>query len=150
MFGPLNVFRSLPEASSTHSATAQQSPQGSSMKGLCAVVGIGTTAVLHSVLITTCTLIHYTIIYRSQTSLFLSYLKCYSVAWSIKGIHLMHLCHLYAPQCKLGTLHIILITPSYIDFIIMDVNDNLPYGIRVDWDSCWLGEAIRIPTYWYR
>ena len=34
-----------------HSATAQQSPQGSSMKGLCAVVGIGTTAVLHSVLI---------------------------------------------------------------------------------------------------
>ena len=50
MFGPLNVFRSLPEASSTHSATAQQSPQGSSMKGLCAVVGIGTTAVLHSVL----------------------------------------------------------------------------------------------------
>ena len=32
-----------------HSATAQQSPQGSSMKGLCAVVGIGTTAVLHSV-----------------------------------------------------------------------------------------------------
>ena len=51
MFGPLNVFRSLPEASSTHSATAQQSPQGSSMKGLCAVVGIGTTAVLHSVLI---------------------------------------------------------------------------------------------------
>ena len=31
-----------------HSATAQQSPQGSSMKGLCAVVGIGTTAVLHS------------------------------------------------------------------------------------------------------
>ena len=33
-----------------HSATAQQSPQGSSMKGLCAVVGIGTTAVLHSVL----------------------------------------------------------------------------------------------------
>ena len=28
-----------------HSATAQQSPQGSSMKGLCAVVGIGTTAV---------------------------------------------------------------------------------------------------------
>ena len=52
MFGPLNVFRSLPEASSTHSATAQQSPQGSSMKGLCAVVGIGTTAVLHSVLIT--------------------------------------------------------------------------------------------------
>ena len=28
MFGPLNVFRSLPEASSTHSATAQQSPQG--------------------------------------------------------------------------------------------------------------------------
>ena len=53
MFGPLNVFRSLPEASSTHSATAQQSPQGSSMKGLCAVVGIGTTAVLHSVLITT-------------------------------------------------------------------------------------------------
>ena len=31
-------------------ATAQQSPQGSSMKGLCAVVGIGTTAVLHSVL----------------------------------------------------------------------------------------------------
>ena len=48
MFGPLNVFRSLPEASSTHSATAQQSPQGSSMKGLCAVVGIGTTAVLHS------------------------------------------------------------------------------------------------------
>ena len=53
MFGPLNVFRSLPEASSTHSATAQQSPQGSSMKGLCAVVGIGTTAVLHSVLNTT-------------------------------------------------------------------------------------------------
>ena len=52
MFGPLNVFRSLPEASSTHSATAQQSPQGSSMKGLCAVVGIGTTAVLHSVLMT--------------------------------------------------------------------------------------------------
>ena len=52
MFGPLNVFRSLPEASSTHSATAQQSPQGSSMKGLCAVVGIGTTAVLHSVLTT--------------------------------------------------------------------------------------------------
>ena len=52
VFGPLNVFRSLPEASSTHSATAQQSPQGSSMKGLCAVVGIGTTAVLHSVLIT--------------------------------------------------------------------------------------------------
>ena len=51
MFGALNVFRSLPEASSTHSATAQQSPQGSSMKGLCAVVGIGTTAVLHSVLI---------------------------------------------------------------------------------------------------
>ena len=52
MFGPLNVFRSLPEASSTHSATAQQSPQGSSMKGLCAVVGIGTTAaVVHSVLI---------------------------------------------------------------------------------------------------
>ena len=51
MFGPLNVFRSLPEASSTHSATAQQSPQSSSMKGLCAVVGIGTTAVLHSVLI---------------------------------------------------------------------------------------------------
>ena len=50
VFGPLNVFRSLPEASSTHSATAQQSPQGSSMKGLCAVVGIGTTAVLHSVL----------------------------------------------------------------------------------------------------
>ena len=50
MFGPLNVFRSLPEASSAHSATAQQSPQGSSMKGLCAVVGIGTTAVLHSVL----------------------------------------------------------------------------------------------------
>ena len=50
MFGPLNVFKSLPEASSTHSATAQQSPQGSSMKGLCAVVGIGTTAVLHSVL----------------------------------------------------------------------------------------------------
>ena len=50
MFGPLNVFRSLPEASSTYSATAQQSPQGSSMKGLCAVVGIGTTAVLHSVL----------------------------------------------------------------------------------------------------
>ena len=36
-----------------HSATAQQSPQGSSMKDLCAVVGIGTTAVLHSVLITT-------------------------------------------------------------------------------------------------
>ena len=34
-----------------HSATAQQSPQGSSMKGLCAVVGIGTTAVLPSVLI---------------------------------------------------------------------------------------------------
>ena len=33
-----------------HSATAQQSPQGSSMRGLCAVVGIGTTAVLHSVL----------------------------------------------------------------------------------------------------
>ena len=33
-----------------HSATAQQSPQGSSMKGLCAVVGIGTTAVLHSAL----------------------------------------------------------------------------------------------------
>ena len=33
-----------------HSATAQQSRQGSSMKGLCAVVGIGTTAVLHSVL----------------------------------------------------------------------------------------------------
>ena len=33
-----------------HSATAQQSPQGSSMKGLCAVVGIGTTAVLPSVL----------------------------------------------------------------------------------------------------
>ena len=33
-----------------HSATAQQSPQGSSMKGLCAVVGIGITAVLHSVL----------------------------------------------------------------------------------------------------
>ena len=33
------------------SATAQQSPQGSSMKGLCAVVGIGTTAALHSVLI---------------------------------------------------------------------------------------------------
>ena len=50
VFGPLNIFRSLPEASSTHSATAQQSPQGSSMKGLCAVVGIGTTAVLHSVL----------------------------------------------------------------------------------------------------
>ena len=50
MFGPLNVFRSLPEASSTHSATAQQSPQGSSIKGMCAVVGIGTTAVLHSVL----------------------------------------------------------------------------------------------------
>ena len=50
MFGPLNVFRSLPEASSTHSATAQQSPQGSSMKGLCAVVGIGTTSVLNSVL----------------------------------------------------------------------------------------------------
>ena len=34
-----------------HSGTAQQSPQGSSMKGLCAVVGIGTTAVLHSVII---------------------------------------------------------------------------------------------------
>ena len=50
VLGPLNVLRSLPEASSTHSATAQQSPQGSSMKGLCAVVGIGTTAVLHSVL----------------------------------------------------------------------------------------------------
>ena len=50
MFGPLNVVWSLPEASSTHSATAQQSPQGSSMKGLCAVVGIGRTAVLHSVL----------------------------------------------------------------------------------------------------
>ena len=33
-----------------HSATAQQSPQGSSMKGLCAVVGIGTTAVLYIVL----------------------------------------------------------------------------------------------------
>ena len=37
--------------SQLHSATAQQSPQGSSMKGHCAVVGIGTTAVLHSVLI---------------------------------------------------------------------------------------------------
>ena len=36
-----------------HSATAKQSPQGSSMKGLCAVVGIGTTAVLHSGLTTT-------------------------------------------------------------------------------------------------
>ena len=57
MFGPLNVFRSLPEASSTHSATAQQSPQGSSMKSLCAVVGIGTTAVLHSVLKTSCDVI---------------------------------------------------------------------------------------------
>ena len=34
-----------------HSGTAQQSPQGSSMKGLCTVVGIGTTAVLHSGLI---------------------------------------------------------------------------------------------------
>ena len=33
-----------------HSTTAQQSPQGSSMKGLCAVVGIGTTAVLYIVL----------------------------------------------------------------------------------------------------
>ena len=36
-----------------HSATVRQSPQGSSMKGLCAVVGIGTTAVLHNVLINT-------------------------------------------------------------------------------------------------
>ena len=33
-----------------HSVTAQQSPQGSSIKGVCAVVGIGTTAVLHSIL----------------------------------------------------------------------------------------------------
>ena len=33
-----------------HSATAQQSPQGSLMKGLCTVVGIGTTAVLYIVL----------------------------------------------------------------------------------------------------
>ena len=62
MFGPLNVFRSLPEASSTHSATAQQSPQGSSMKGLCAVVGIGTTAVLHSVLNT-----EYTVAMETQS-----------------------------------------------------------------------------------
>ena len=30
-----------------HSATAQQSPQGSSMKGMCAVVEIGRTAVLY-------------------------------------------------------------------------------------------------------
>ena len=30
-----------------HSATSQQSPQGSSMKGMCAVVGIGRTAVLY-------------------------------------------------------------------------------------------------------
>ena len=32
-----------------HSATAQQSPYGSSMKGLCAVVGTGTTANLYIV-----------------------------------------------------------------------------------------------------
>ena len=42
-----------------HSATAQQSPPGSSMKGLCAVVGIGTTAVLHSVLNTVLWAIRY-------------------------------------------------------------------------------------------
>ena len=36
--------------SQLHSVTAQQSPQGSSMKGLRAVVGIGTTPVLHSIL----------------------------------------------------------------------------------------------------
>ena len=33
-----------------HSATAQHSPQGSSMKGLNAVLGIGKTAVLYIVL----------------------------------------------------------------------------------------------------
>ena len=35
-----------------HSAAAQQSPQGSSMKGLCAVVGIDTNAVVYIVLTT--------------------------------------------------------------------------------------------------